>query len=410
MSLKRLQEIRETRNRAITMARGILDKCADEKRDLNADEQKQYDLLMEDQQKRADEIKREERQIELERELAGVDLGKRDEGNKGENRAKGPRETDEYRAAFGKLLLEGPRALAESELRALQAGSAVDGGFLVAPMQMVDGIIKEVDNEVFMRQKATKYRVEKAQALGAVSLNTDVDDAAWTAELATGSEDTALKLGARELHPFPLAKRVKISNKLIRVNLQSIESLVASRFAHKFGVTQEKAFLTGTGANQPLGVFTASSSGISTGRDVSTGNTATAITFDGLINAKYSLKSQYHKTAEWMFHRDAIKALVKIKDGEGNYMWQPAVTGVAQDMLFGRPVTMSEYVPNTFTSGLYVGIFGDFSHYWIADAMDMQMQVLKELYAETNQTGYIARLESDGMPVLEEAFARVKLG
>jgi len=71
---------------------------------------------------------------------------------------------------------------------------------------------------------------------------------------------------------------------------------------------------------------------------------------------------------------------------------------------------MSEYAPNTFTTGLYVGILGDFSNYWIADAVDMQVQVLKELYAETNQTGYIGRLDTDGMPVLAEAFARVKLG
>ena len=70
---------------------------------------------------------------------------------------------------------------------------------------------------------------------------------------------------------------------------------------------------------------------------------------------------------------------------------------------------MSEFAPNTLTTGLYVGLLGDFSNYWIADAMDMQVQVLKELYAETNQTGYIGRLETDGMPVLAEAFARVTL-
>ena len=70
---------------------------------------------------------------------------------------------------------------------------------------------------------------------------------------------------------------------------------------------------------------------------------------------------------------------------------------------------MSEYAPNTFTTGLYVGLLGDFSHYWIADALEMTVQRLVELYAGTNQTGFIGRLETDGAPVLEEAFARVKL-
>ena len=72
-------------------------------------------------------------------------------------------------------------------------------------------------------------------------------------------------------------------------------------------------------------------------------------------------------------------------------------------------MAVSEYVPNTFTSGQYVGILGDFSYYWIADAFDMTIQRLTELYAETNQMGLITRWSTDAMPVLENAFARVKL-
>ncbi len=68
---------------------------------------------------------------------------------------------------------------------------------------------------------------------------------------------------------------------------------------------------------------------------------------------------------------------------------------------------MSEYVPNTFTTGQYVGLLGDMSFYWIADAIELQIQRLVELYAEQNQTGFIGRLESDAMPVLEEAFSRI---
>jgi HK97 family phage major capsid protein len=78
-------------------------------------------------------------------------------------------------------------------------------------------------------------------------------------------------------------------------------------------------------------------------------------------------------------------------------------------MLFGVPLFVSEYVPNTFTTGLYVGIIGDFSYYHTADALDFSTQRLNELYAATNQTGFIGRLESDAMPVLAEAFVRVKL-
>ena len=70
---------------------------------------------------------------------------------------------------------------------------------------------------------------------------------------------------------------------------------------------------------------------------------------------------------------------------------------------------MSEYAPSTFTTGLYVGIIGDFQWYWIAESLRFELQRLDELYAATNQVGFIGRLEADGMPVLAEAFTRVAL-
>ena len=79
-------------------------------------------------------------------------------------------------------------------------------------------------------------------------------------------------------------------------------------------------------------------------------------------------------------------------------------------MLLGNPVHQSEYAPATFTTGLYVGILGDWSKYWIADSLAFEIQRLNELYAKTGQVGFIGEAELDGMPVLEEAFARVTLG
>jgi HK97 family phage major capsid protein len=122
-----------------------------------------------------------------------------------------------------------------------------------------------------------------------------------------------------------------------------------------------------------------------------------------------SLKAGYWTKGKWLFHRDAVKMLSKLKDGEGQYLWRMSVRDGEPDTILSQPLMISEYAPNTFTTGLYVGMFGDFSNYWIADLLDMQIQRLVELYAETNQDGFIGRYEGDGMPVLEEAFARVKL-
>ena len=408
----KLKELRTQRGQLVATMRGLLDKAETENRDLTAEEQIQYDQLLADQESTRVTIEREERQAELDRQMAAAarDAGQgSDEPAGAGSEKRNLRDTDEYRAAFNKFLRGGLGAVNADEQRALQVGSDTIGGYVVPSEQFVNQLLKTVDDMVHVRARATKFSVPSAQSLGVPSLDADPADAAWTSELATGNEDSTMAFGKRALHPHPLAKRIKISNDLLRSAVINAEQLVRDRLAYKFGITEEKAFLTGSGAQQPLGLFTASTNGISTARDVSTGNTTTAITFDGLIEAKYALKPQYWPGAEWLFHRDALKQLSKIKDGEGQYIWREGVREGEADRLLGRPFVMSEHVPNTFTTGLYVGMFANFSYYWIADALDLQIQRLVELYAESNQTALIGRLAVDGLPVMEEPFVRVKL-
>jgi HK97 family phage major capsid protein len=111
-----------------------------------------------------------------------------------------------------------------------------------------------------------------------------------------------------------------------------------------------------------------------------------------------------------MFHRDAIRQIQQLKDTTNQYLWQPSVLAGQPDTLLGYGVLESEYIPNTFTTGLYVGMFGDLSSYWICDQLNYTVQRLTELYAATNQVGFIGRMSTDGAPVDELAFSRIKLG
>src|SRR5262249_38266552 len=153
---------------------------------------------------------------------------------------------------------------------------------------------------------------------------------------------------------------------------------------------------------QPLGLFTASPQGISVARDVSAGNLITGPTFDGLINALYSLKTQYQGRAAWIFHRTIVALIAKLKDLEGRYVWQPSIQAGQPDLLLAKRLIMTEHAPSVVAPNAYVGMIGDYSYYWVADAQGFQVQRLDELYARTNQVGFIGRLESDAMPVLEE--------
>lgn len=411
---QKLNELRTERGKLIHEARAIIDKAEAEKRGLSVEEQVKCDELISKQEELRGNIDREEKLAEAERQAAEIELRTKDKSKEtkapeDETRGVSPRGTEEYRSAFSKFLAGGTRALSEGEIRALQSDSDTAGGYMVSSEQFVNQLIKAIDNKVFLRNLATKFQVPTAQSLGAPSIENNPADAEWTAEVLTGDEDSTMSFGKRELSPHPLAKRIKVSKKLLR-QLGGAEALVRDRLAYKFAVSEEQAFMTGSGSNQPLGVFTASANGISTSRDVSTGNTATAMTLDGLTRARYSLKQDYMNASEWVFHRDAVLQLALIKDGNGNYIWRESIRVGEPDRLLNLPINISEYAPNTFTTGLYVGLLGDFSYYWIADALNMQVQVLNELYAETNQVGYIGRMEVDAMPVLGEAFARVKLG
>jgi len=217
-----------------------------------------------------------------------------------------------------------------------------------------------------------------------------------------------LAFGKREFKTNPATAEILISKTLIR-NAPGVEGIVTAEMAYAFAELLENAYMTGDGVQKPLGLFVASADGIPAARDVSTGNTATEIKFDGLLEAKYSIKDGYQKNCEWIFNRLAVKQLAKLKNAEGQYIWQSSVVLGTPDMLLGKPVNSSEYVPATFTSGLYVGMYGDLKNYWICDSLSMEMQILMELYARTNQIDYIARLETDGAPVVSEAFARIKL-
>ena len=417
--MTKLEEKRRDRAKLVADARAILDKAETETRKLTAEEQQKYAAIFTDVREMGDEIKRYEQQEAAEAELARsqgtsgarpdpADAGAAAQGEQAQRDAR----KRELRAAFNRFLAVGPQALKPEELRALQSDTDVSGGYLRAPEEFVASLIKFVDDAVYIRQGATKFTLTQAASMGFPSLDTDVSDADWTTEIGTGSEDSSMATGKRELKPHPLAKLIKVSKTLLRTGAVGVEELVRQRLGYKQAVTQEKAFLTGTGAAQPLGVMTASAQGISTSRDYATGNDTTSIKFDGLIGCKYNLKPQYRNSMKtrWLFHRDGVSQIVKLKDGEGRYIWQPSVVVGQPDMLLNIPVWESEFMSNTFTTGLYVGILGDWSFYWIVDTLNMQIQRLEELYAATNQTGFISRSEVDGAPVLEEAFSRVKLG
>lgn len=399
MDGKKLIELKQERATVTNSIRTVMSEF--ENKEMGAEKKEEMSKI----ENRFDEINdliiKEEKQLNRERTIG--------ENQNDADKTKDKGRVDEVQAAFRDYITTGSKNAFEV-YNALQQDNPTQAGYLVAPEKFVMQLIKELDNNLFMRQKAKVLpALQGAKSLGFPKRTARLTQAAWGTEIAAPTTDTALAFGKREFKPNPASAEILVSKTLIR-NAPEVEGIVLAEMAFMFGALMETAYMTGDGANKPLGLFTASADGISTARDVSTGNTATAMTFDGLMEAKYSVKDQYQKACEWTFHRDGVKQIAKIKDADGQYIWQPSVVVGTPDMLLGKPVNSSEYAPNTFTTGLYVGMYGDFKTYWICDSLAMEMQVLMELYARTNQVDYMARLETDGAPVLEESWARIKLG
>ncbi|MFC8008907.1 phage major capsid protein [Streptomyces cinereoruber] len=401
-----IRELREKRTKLGADARAIMQTAQDEKRSMTPEEETRFDKLIDERDGLDRTIERAEKLAEDERDEA-----KREDAEKGGTR--GPDE--EAMGALRAYLLGGRSVLTERQARALNASHDPEGGFLNAPQQFVKALLKGMDDAVAIRGLATVQQLTQAESLGVVTLEHDLDDAEWTSELSTGSQDDSLRFGKRELSPNPMAKRVKVSRKLMRTAVTNPETLVRERLEYKFGITAEKGYMVGDGNKRPLGLFTASPDGIPTSRDIDVStsgsgfvNAAGGNAADDLITAKYTLKSGYHKRARWLFHRLVVASVRKLKDGDGNYIWRPGLAGDAGDTILDIPFVMSEFAPSTFGDGDYVGMLGDFSYYWIAESLQMEVQRLNELYAESNQIGFIGRMEADAMPVLGEAFVRLQ--
>lgn len=412
-------ELREKRATLVNEARAVLKRAEDEARDTTQEEDNQYDKIMEEVDKLKDRIDRLEKLEETEGEMEEP-ADRSGRPATGEERARTTNaNAAEVRSAFNAWArtgraapsLRGNQSLA-AEFRDLQLGAIgtdTAGGYLVTPTQISDMVIKQCDDFTYIRKLAHIERVTEAKSLGVRQMTSRIDDFDWTTEITSVTQDTGQAFGIRDLTPNILTKLAKVSVRLLLAS-QDCSEIVTRELGYKFGLTQEKAFLTGSGSGEPLGAFTASASGIPTAQDVSSTGTATFIA-DDLFTVKYSIKQPYLMGPKcgWILHRTIVSMIRKFKDNYGQYLWAPGIAPGAPDRIIDVPYYMSEWAPNTMTTGDYVAVVGNWDYYWIAEVTGFILQRLVERYADTNEVGFLARGFIDGSPVLGEAFARLKL-
>lgn len=396
--MNKIYDLKQDRAKLVTQMREIMDRNTDI--EMNVDDKATYEKLENDFDALNARIAAEEKLMDRERSIDTPE-DKKDAKDK----------TSERQKLFAKALSGNAADLAAYRNAAgdYTLGTDATAGAITAPMQFVEQLIKGLDDVQFMRNIAHKTpSLGAAQSLGFPYRKTAAADADWTTEVATAAEEQTLQYGRREFKPNRLTKLIRLSKTLVS-HANMAPQVVLEELQRVLVVTQEKAYMTGDGSGKPLGIFTASNDGIPTSRDVAA-TAATSITADDLIDVKYALKGQYHPRAQWVMHRDLVKMVAKLKNtATGDYVWQPSTQEGQPDRLLGSPVNMSEFAPKTYTAGLYAAVYGDFEYYWICDADQLTLQVLNEIYALSNQVGYLFQYFGDGAPVVGEAFARLKM-
>ena len=316
-----------------------------------------------------------------------------------------------YAGAFSAYLTRSDR-LTDIEQRDLSEGVNADGGFLPST-DFYNQLQKK------MEQAAVIKNVSTLLPLGAfktqIAIEASLAASSWGAEAAP-TTPTAGTFGQLLLQPRRLAVIVKVSQELIEDSSSrgqgfSIDTILTDQFAREVSQREEEAFVTGTAAtNQPVGIMTYTTAGISDGK---TTTSATAITADEILDWVYSLPRQYRMSPKCaiILSDASLGKIRKLAVAAGSatlgYLWQPSFVQGEPDRLAGIPVFASPYMPDQ-ASTVRFGVIGDFSRYVIGQRSSMAVQVLREVYSASGQIGYRAVERIDAGATIYDAFRYIK--
>ncbi|QGT99507.1 Phage major capsid protein [Candidatus Syntrophocurvum alkaliphilum] len=389
--MNKILELREKRAKLWEETKAFLDSRRNENELLSAEDTATYEKMEAEVISLGKEIERLERQASIELELSKATSNPIRNNPNTNIEEKTGRATDAYKSAFWGAMRNKVNPTVQN---ALQTGEDSEGGYLV-PDEYEQQLIKALEDVNLMRNLC--HVINTSHGDRKIPVVASHGSAAWMDE-AGAFEESDDSFTQVSLSAYKLGTMLKISDELLHDAFFNLESYVATEFARRIGAAEEEAFLLGDGSSKPTGLLNSAG-----GADVGvTAASATAITMDEVIDLYHSLKAPYRKNATFVVNDATIKAIRKLKDGQGNYIWQPSVVAGTSDTILNRPVVTSQYMP-TLAAGEKTILFGDLSYYWIADRQGRTFKRLNELYAANGQVGFLAWQRLDGKLILSEA-------
>lgn len=419
-----LAEMQEQRGRLVTQAREALDEIkSNTDKARSAELEQRHDAIMADFDKIEKQIDREERQVAREKDEEERRAKHRPNMGAGEAGGQEQREAPEYRDAFVALARAGfdPQELSAEqravlkqgivdkiEGRAQTAGTTTAGGYTV-PTDLAATVDKT------MKAWGPMYDEDICTVLNTTSGNPidfpTVDDTgvpvAQHAEAADMTDDggSDATFGKMSLSAFAYdTEWIRISMELLQDSAINVETFIGELLGERLARRVNVELTTGDGAGDPNGIVTASGLG-------KTAASATAFTSDEIIDLQHSVDPAYRGSpkARFMFHDLVFAAIRKLKDGQGNYLWQMGdVRTGAPGTLSGQPYSVNQAMASAFTTGQKLILFGDFSKYLVRKVGSPVIGVRREYYWPNIGLAGIVRL--DGDLIQTGAVKHLKLG
>lgn len=380
-----LQQYYEERGQLVAEARSILDSIENETDQTRITEAEQrHDAVMNKLDALDKKIQREERQVE--RENAEEERRRQNRPNRGGGSASGvddpeggeqrsdEQAQEEYREAFYAMLREGgDMSMLSAEQRQLlrrgyvenrvqTAGTDAAGGFTV-PTTLANFIVSAMKDFGPMYDPGITTEIVTSSG-NAFDIPTNDDTSNTAALLAEGADVTDddsgdLAFGEKNLNAYVYATPwLKISFELLQDTAFNLEAFVGAKLGERLGRIANQRLTIGTGSSQPNGIVTAASIG-------KTAAAVAAIAADELIDLQHSVNAAYRRSPRcgWMFADTTLAAFRKLKDGDGNYLWQMGDVRIgAPDLILGKQYFVNDDVAAMAANARSV-VFGDLGAY-----------------------------------------------
>lgn len=288
----------------------------------------------------------------------------------------------------------------------LSEGTNTAGGYLV-PTEFEREVIRKLENDVAIRRAGARVFTMNTNRLE-VPIESDRGVGGWVAENTAYTENDP-SFGQIALTPYKYTRLIQATEEMMEDSGVNVADYLVEIFARDFAEAEDKAFLEGTGTNQPTGIFNDANIIENDATSTTWGDKTATFEADDIVAHFFSLKAGYRRNSTWIMNSASAEAIRTMKDNNGRYLWDITRGGVTEGVagtLLGRPVIISDNISDDATDGNQI-LFGDFSFYLIGQRRGITIQRSEHYAFNTGLLTFRASMRVDGKVAQPEAFKQL---